>query len=123
MRFRAAVATHRIPSAQFDAVLDGLMGTVSVDAVLAAFAKPLEEGPIAQRKSAIDRIFAADRVEDILDALDRETRSSSADAEWATENCGHDTHQVAAQPENRSGSSPPRQALGFRGRACARNSA
>jgi len=77
------VATHRIPSAQFDAVLDGLMGTVSVDAVLAAFAKPLEEGPIAQRKSAIDRIFAADRVEDILDALDRETRSSSADAEWA----------------------------------------
>jgi len=51
--------------------------------VLAAFAKPLEEGPIAQRKSAIDRIFAADRVEDILDALDRETRSSSADAEWA----------------------------------------
>ena len=61
------VATHRIPSAQFDAVLDGLMGTVSVDAVLAAF----------------DHIFAADRVEDILDALDREIRSSSADAEWA----------------------------------------
>lgn len=77
------VATHRIHSAQFGAVLDGLMGTVSVDAVLAAFAKPLEEGPIAQRKGAIDRIFAADRVEDILDALDRETRSPSADAEWA----------------------------------------
>ena len=77
------VATHRISSAQFDAVLDGLMGTVSVDAVLAAFAKPVEEGPIAQRKGAIDRIFAADRVEDILDALDRERRSSSADAEWA----------------------------------------
>jgi enoyl-CoA hydratase len=77
------VATHRISSAQFDAVLDGLMGTVSVDAVLAAFAKPAEEGPIAQRKGVIDRIFAADRVEDILDALDRERRSSSADAEWA----------------------------------------
>ena len=77
------VATHRIPSAQFDAVLDGLMGTVSVDAVLAAFAKPVEKGPIVQRRSAIDRIFAADRVEDILDALDKERRSSSADAGWA----------------------------------------
>ena len=77
------VATHRIPSAQFDAVLDGLTGTVSVDAVLAAFAKPVEEGPIAQRKGAIDRTFAADRVEDIIDALDQATRSSSADAEWA----------------------------------------
>jgi enoyl-CoA hydratase len=59
------------------------MGTVSVDAVLAAFAKPVEEGPIAQRRGVIDRIFAADRVEDILDALDRETRSSPGEAEWA----------------------------------------
>jgi enoyl-CoA hydratase len=77
------VATHRIPSAQFDAVLDGLAGTVSVDAVLAAFAMPVERGPIAQRKIIIDRIFAADRVEDILGALDREGTSKSADAEWA----------------------------------------
>jgi enoyl-CoA hydratase/carnithine racemase len=77
------VATHRIPSAQFDAVLDGLTGTGSADAVLAAFAKPVEQGPVTQYKIAIDRLFAADRVEDILGALDREGTSKSADAEWA----------------------------------------
>jgi enoyl-CoA hydratase len=79
----SGVATHRIASTQFDAVLDGLTGTVAVDAVLAAFANREEEGPVAQRKSAIDRLFAADRVDAILDALDREGQSKSADAEWA----------------------------------------
>jgi enoyl-CoA hydratase len=79
----SGVATHRIASAQFDAVLDGLSGTIAVDAVLAAFAHPADEGPIVQRKRAIDRLFAADQVETILDALDREGRSRSADAEWA----------------------------------------
>ncbi|HEY7232188.1 MAG TPA: enoyl-CoA hydratase/isomerase family protein [Pseudolabrys sp.] len=79
----SGVATHRIASAHFDAVLDGLSGTVSVDAVLAAFDEPVEQGPVAQRRTVIDRVFAADRVEDIIDALDREARSSSADADWA----------------------------------------
>ena len=36
-----------------------------------------------QRKAAIDRLFAGDRVEDILAALDREASRASADAEWA----------------------------------------
>jgi len=79
----SGIATHRIASAQFDAVVDGLTGTVSVDAVLAAFAQPADDGPIAQRKAAIDRLFAADRVDGILDSLDHEGRSTSADAEWA----------------------------------------
>ena len=79
----SGIATHRIASAQFDAVLDGLTGTVSVDAALAAFAQPADDGPIAQRKASIDRLFAADRVDRILDALDQEGRSTSADAEWA----------------------------------------
>ena len=48
----------------------GLTGTVSVDAVLAAFAEPAGEGPIMRRKATIDRLFAGDRVEDILAALD-----------------------------------------------------
>ena len=42
----AGLATHRVPSARFEAMLDGLAGTVSVDAVLAAFAEPAGEGPI-----------------------------------------------------------------------------
>jgi enoyl-CoA hydratase len=79
----AGLATHRIPSARFAALLDGLTGTLSVDALLAAFAEPAGEGPILARRGAIDRLFAGGRVEDILAALDREASSRSADAEWA----------------------------------------
>jgi len=73
----AGIATHRISSARFAELLDALSGTVSVDAVLAAFAEPAGEGKIAAKRATIDRIFAQDRVEDILAALDRE------DGDWA----------------------------------------
>ena len=76
----AGIATHRIPSARFDALFEGLTDTVSVDAVLAAFSEPAGEGSIVSRRGAIDRLFTGDRVEDILAALERET---GADAEWA----------------------------------------
>jgi enoyl-CoA hydratase len=77
------IATHRIPSARFAALLDGLTGTVSVDAVLAAFAEPAGEGPVIQRRAAIDRLFVGDLAENILVAVEREASSESADAEWA----------------------------------------
>src|SRR3974390_882834 len=64
------IATHRVPTARFEALLDGLAGTVSVDAVTAAFSEPAGEGPIAQRKQTIDRLFAGDSVERILAAVD-----------------------------------------------------
>jgi enoyl-CoA hydratase len=76
----AGLATHRIPSARFGALLEGLTGTLSVDALLAAFAEPAGEGPILARRGAIDRLFAGGWVEDILAALDRETGD---EAEWA----------------------------------------
>jgi enoyl-CoA hydratase len=79
----SGVATHRIRSARFGALLDGLTGSVSVDAVLAAFAEPVGEGPIMVRREAIDRLFAGFEVEGILAALDAEAVSSGADAEWA----------------------------------------
>jgi enoyl-CoA hydratase/carnithine racemase len=78
--YAAEVATHRIPSARFDALLEGLAGTVSVDAVLSAFAEPAGEGPIVAQRAAIDRLFKGGRVEDIIAALDRETGD---DALWA----------------------------------------
>ena len=56
----AGVATHRVPSARFPDLLEGLMGTVSVDATLAAFAEPAGEGPIMARRATIDRLFAHD---------------------------------------------------------------
>ncbi len=88
-RFNAAdgvasgLATHRIASARFPALIEGLTGTVAVDAVLAAFAEPAGEGPVAARRAAIDRLFAGDSVEAILAALAREAASGSADAAWA----------------------------------------
>jgi len=79
----AGIATHRIPSARFGELLEGLSGTVSVDSVLAAFAEPTGQGPIMARRGAIDRLFAISDAEGILDALDAEASSNSADAEWA----------------------------------------
>ena len=78
----AGVATHRVPSARFPELLEGLAGTVSVDAVLAAFAEPAGEGPVVARREIIDRLFAQDSVEGILAALDQEAAAGS-DAEWA----------------------------------------
>ncbi|HTQ82235.1 MAG TPA: enoyl-CoA hydratase/isomerase family protein [Pseudolabrys sp.] len=79
----AGIATHRIPSARFPALLEGLSGTVPVDAVLAAFAEPADEGPIMRRQAAIDRLFQGNHVEDILAALDREAASGRGDGDWA----------------------------------------
>ena len=79
----AGVATHRIGSARFGALLDGLTGTVAVDALLAAFAEPAVDGPMMARRAVIDRLFTGNRVEGILHALDREAGSGSADAAWA----------------------------------------
>ncbi len=79
----AGVATHRVPSARYGALVDGLTGTVSVDAVLSAFTEPAGEGPISARRAAIDRLFTGNRVEAILAALDREAASTNVDAEWA----------------------------------------
>jgi enoyl-CoA hydratase len=76
----AEVATHRIPSARFGALLEGLAGTVSVDAVVSAFSEPAGDGPIVTQRTAIDRLFKGGRVEDIIAALDRETGD---DAPWA----------------------------------------
>ncbi len=80
---KSGIATHRVPSTRFPALLEGLAGTVSVDAVIAAFSEPAEVGPIIQRKATIDRVFAGDMVENILAELDREAASGIVDAEWA----------------------------------------
>jgi enoyl-CoA hydratase len=79
----SGVATHRIPSARFPELLDGLTGTISVDAILSAFSEATGEGPIGSRRAAIDRLFAGNPVEDILAGLDREAGSGGVDAEWA----------------------------------------
>jgi enoyl-CoA hydratase len=79
----AGVATHRIASARFCELLERLCGTVPVDALLGAFAQPGGEGALLARRPAIDRLFAGDRVEDILSALDAGASRQGADADLA----------------------------------------
>jgi len=79
----AGIATHRIPSTRFPALLNGLTGTVSVDAVLSAFSEPAGEGPITTHRETIDRLFAPDCVEHIVDAVGREAEAGGPDSEWA----------------------------------------
>ena len=79
----ASLASHRVPSARFAELRDALCGATSVDALLAAFAEPPGEAPIASRRPAIDRLFQGERVEDILSALDAAAATGGPDAEFA----------------------------------------
>jgi len=81
----AGSATHHVRSDRFGDLLEALCSNVPVDAVLAAFAEGPRHGPLASRNALIDRLFAGDRVEDVLANLDREAASGSPDAEWARE--------------------------------------
>jgi enoyl-CoA hydratase len=73
----AGVATHRVPSARFPDLVDALCGATPVDAMLAAFAENSNQDPVIAHRPAIDRIFAGDRIEDILG------RAESA-GDWAS---------------------------------------
>jgi enoyl-CoA hydratase len=77
---RGRIATHRVPSSRLADLRDALCGATSVDAIIGAFAEPAEPGPVTARGGAIDRLFAGDRIEDILARLDGEL---GEDAEWA----------------------------------------
>ncbi len=79
----AGIATQRVPSRRFAELLDGLCGTMSVDALVSAFAEPAGEEKLAPHRAAIDRLFAGDTVEEILAALDAEAGGSGGDAAFA----------------------------------------
>jgi enoyl-CoA hydratase len=79
----AGVCTHHVSSARFPDLTEALCGNIPVDAVLAAFAEPTPRGEIEARSGLIERLFASNRIEDILAAIDREAVSGSEDAEWA----------------------------------------
>src|SRR5262252_1170893 len=79
----AGVATHRVASARLAEVAEALCTAVPVDALLRAFADPVEQGAVTTRRPAIDRLFAGDRVEDIVGRLDAEGASDGDHAEFA----------------------------------------
>ncbi len=77
------IATHRVPSARLPDLVDGLCSSVPVEALLAAFAEPAAGGPLQGHRAAVDRLFGADRVEDILSALDAAGLSAGPGADFA----------------------------------------
>jgi len=79
----AGIATHYVSSPRFPELIEALAGTVPVDAVVNAFAEKLGIGPISVYRQAIDRLFAGNSVEGIVQALDREAISRSSEAGWA----------------------------------------
>jgi enoyl-CoA hydratase len=79
----AGIATHRIASSRLPDLAAALCGSGSVDAVLAAFAEPAGEGPLAARRAVIDRAFKGQSVEDILALLAAEAAGTGPDADFA----------------------------------------
>jgi enoyl-CoA hydratase len=78
--FYLGIASHCIPAADFDKIRHAMIESDPIDPVLAALHQDPGEGEIAPLQDAIDRIFAAETMEDILARLDAETGTH---AEWA----------------------------------------
>jgi enoyl-CoA hydratase len=77
------IATHRLRSARLRDLLEGLCGASPVDALLTTFAEQGRDGPVSARRGVIDHVFAPERVEDIVAALDRAAGEQGEDAELA----------------------------------------
>lgn len=80
----AGVATHRVSSAQFPDLIEALCRPGSLDASLAEYAQPAAPVAAAAHTAAIETLFCADRIEDILAALDARGAAAGADAEFAS---------------------------------------
>jgi enoyl-CoA hydratase len=79
-------ATHFVPREKVPALFAELARAApAVEPALEAFAADPGAAPLANRREAIDRCFAADTVEAVIDALDRATKAGGPDAEWAAE--------------------------------------
>ena len=65
----AGIATHRVASDRLADLADALTAAEPVDAVLDAFSQPEQGGPVLAQRSAIDRLFRQESVEDVLAAL------------------------------------------------------
>jgi enoyl-CoA hydratase len=80
----AGVATHRVPSARFADLIEALCCGNPVEAALAAHAQDTDGGPLAARSRAIAALFAGERVEDILAALETAAAAGGAEAAFAS---------------------------------------
>jgi enoyl-CoA hydratase len=84
-------ATHFVPRERVAALVEALgqiawqtgEESAQVEEALAAFDTDAGDAPLAARHAAIDRCFAGDTVEAVLEALTRE--ASAGDGEWAAQ--------------------------------------
>ena len=86
-------ATHFVPRELVPRLVEALFyvawragaESAQVEEALAAFDSDPGDPPIALRRAAIDRAFAGDTVEEVLDALLLEAKEGGSDGEWAAE--------------------------------------
>jgi enoyl-CoA hydratase len=89
--FYCGFATHFVPAEKVAALVEALGQIVwrrgeewaQIEDALAAVAGDPDEPPLAARRAAIDRCFAPETVEAVLDTLAGEATSGGADSEWA----------------------------------------
>jgi enoyl-CoA hydratase len=86
-------ATHFVPRERVPELVAALAGLdwregnerAQIEEALTSFRGDPGEPPLAARRAAVDRCFAPETVEAILDALAGEVASGGRDAEWAAE--------------------------------------
>jgi enoyl-CoA hydratase len=72
-----------VRSVRFAELTEALCGNVSVDAILAAFAEPVEKGEVMARQTAIDQLFAGASIEEILAAVEDVAKMDGGGTAWA----------------------------------------
>ena len=94
-------ATHAVKRDSIEALLDELSREhTAMEDCLRRFAVDPGPAPLAALQPAIDRCFAGDSVEAILDALAVESAGGGVDAEWAEETRASLLDQIADQPQD-----------------------
>lgn len=80
--YRLGLVSHCIPAAHFGVIVDAMQYAHPIDRLLDGLHRDPGEGALARLTPAIDRIFGAESVEEILERLDAETGEA---ADWAAE--------------------------------------
>jgi enoyl-CoA hydratase/carnithine racemase len=75
----AGVATHFVPSKEWEALIDDLANGGAPDKAVYRKGEDLPPGFLAEHRASVDRIFSKDSVEDILAALDADHTDWSRD--------------------------------------------
>lgn len=78
-------ATHFVPRVRLDELIAALAASDAVVETLAGFTGDPGPAPIAKLQAAIERCFAGEIIETILEALAREASAGGPDAAWAAE--------------------------------------